>query len=182
MAGLDRLSSSAVPPGQSPARGEHRPGKVAQVLDKVAALGKGALVDGPRHTFESIRENPLQFGAMLAGIGVVGAAARVFRKSAELPMIGLSGAALAYQLKQNAPDVFEHEGRERWERFGADILWPTALVAATVAGGHAVGPTKASLATKAAPPELGRVGAQSMLLGGDAPMVFMTARGSREHG
>jgi len=112
-----------------------RPG----AADKARALLRGVVHDGPRHTLEAIRRYPKTFVASVLGIGLFGALAHHAGVNPELPMLGTSLGALGYQLRQSLPRLCGTRGLARWRAVGGDVIWPSVLVGATYAGGHAVG-------------------------------------------
>ena len=159
--------------------------KSGSLFHKARAMTIGMVKDGPLHTLHAIRAKPKTFAAMLLGLGVVGGISRALNIDPAPIMLGASGVAFAFQLKQNFHQIRNNVGLARWQKVGSEVLWPSFLVGATAAGGAIVGHGGADLGSHAAKlklaPEITRAFAQSVIIGGDAPTVFMTGLGSPSH-
>ena len=138
------------------------------------ALVEGALVEGPKHSWDAIRQKPVRYAVMLAGVGAVGGGAKLVGINPEGFMLALSVGTLAYSIKQSWPALTAANGLRRMRAIGRELVWPSALSVGTsgigVAAGHAHrAHATANLADAAVS------GVQSILIGGDVPTIAQTA-------
>jgi hypothetical protein len=143
----------------------------ARAKANVRALARGTLVDGPKHTWKAILQNPKLFIGGLLAIGVVATVSHYLGFNAEPYLLAASGTALAFQVKQSWGKMKASRGTKRWRLVGENVVWPAALVGVTAVAGHHAGhaPTHAPSLVSSV-----RAFVQAILIGGDAPGVVVT--------
>jgi len=146
----------------------------AKVGRAAGAFTAGTVKDGPKHTWLAIKAKPVQYTAMLLGIGAIGAGAHAIGINPEPLAIGLSAGALGLQLWKSLPEMRQKRGNARLRSIGANVIWPTALAVGTVAAGKLIGhgPSGHGSVTLS---EVGAAGAKSVVIAGDAPTIAQTA-------
>ena len=159
-------------------------GRLARGRAAVRTFARGLLIDGPRHTWQSIKRNPLAFAGGWVAIGAIGAAGRVLGFNGEIAALALSGTAVAVQVKVAWPRLKAARGLERIRLVAAEVVWPAVFWTSTTLVGHSLGNHGAAGGHHGAPGagEIGTAFVSSAIVGSDAPALGVMALDSARGG
>ena len=178
--GKQATGTKAAPPREAAGAGSSRAvrGRAA-----VRTFARGLFIDGPRHTWQSIKRNPLAFAGGWVAIGAIGAAGRVLGFNGEIAALALSGTAVAVQVKVAWPRLKAARGLERVRLVASEVVWPAVFWTSTTLVGHSLG-NHGAAAHHGAPGagEVGTAFVSSAIVGSDAPALGVMALDSARGG
>lgn len=150
---------------------------LARIVQGSKDLVDGTFRVGPKHTLHAVKDKPVQYGAMLAGVGALGAGCMAVGVNPEPYTLSISAAACVWSAWAAIPDIRAAKGSDRLRLIGANLLWPAAMAGATAAGGMVVGHGGAHNGAHAALPtgaDIANAGVQTIVIGADAPTIVQT--------
>jgi hypothetical protein len=159
------LSTAVVAP-----RAEAAPSAMA----KAAAVAKGIFVDGPKHTWQGIKQHPKTFGALVLGTGLLGGVSHSLGINPEPYLMAAATGLYGWSVKRALPRLKLKKGLDRLRAIGSEILWPAAMISTSFVVGHAVGGESTHSATPDGVRGFARAFGDGAILGGDDPLVLVT--------
>ncbi|MFH1131421.1 MAG: hypothetical protein V1754_08805 [Pseudomonadota bacterium] len=155
-----------------------------RALSYAGAFGKGLFVDGPKDTWQGIRQHPKAFVGGLAAIVAGGLALDFFGIDAHNVLVGLSAVAATYEAAHHVKDVKNAKsGKDRARALGR-ITYSPALVGVTAFGGATIAgsPHVGALGRLDTPLHIAQRMASHTATTGDIPTILVTATQSRRNG
>ena len=145
-------------------------------MTQTHSVAMGTFVDGPKHTWDAMREKPVSMGLKLLAVGVAGGMMKKFGIEPGPFAIAASAGSLAIQVWMTRGDVATADNRLR--SIGANYVWPGVLGVTTIVAGEMVGHGSAHAAGSAhsaSTSDVLKAGGQTVLVASDVPAVLQTA-------
>lgn len=146
---------------------------ITRFVADTKALADGTLRVGPKHTWHAIKQKPVQYVGLLAGVGALGAGFMATGINPEPFTIGLSALVCGWSAWKAVPEVRASQGPDRLRLIGAHMIFPTALAGATTGAGLLLGHGGTHVAALSAT-DIAQAGAQSAVIGSDVPTIVQT--------
>ncbi len=149
-------------------------------MKQTHSVAMGTFVDGPKHTWDAVREKPVSMGLKLLAVGVAGGMMKKLGIEPGPFAIAASAGSLVIQVWMTRGDVATADNRLR--SIGANYVWPGVLGVTTTVAGEMIGHGSAHAAGSAhsvSTFDVLKSGAQTLLIASDVPAVLQTAFRSR---